>query len=89
MVIPAPVDLPPSKTADVLPDAWRVPGNVVAKPVTLTEAEAIVDRLDRFIQTSAAHYGADPGECADAAVALADLRAWLAELAGRNRRVQL
>jgi hypothetical protein len=84
MVIAPPVDLPPTQ-----PDTWRVPGNLVAKPVTLTEAEAIVDRLDRFIQTSAAHYGADPGECADAVVALADLRAWLAELASRNQRVQL
>lgn len=61
----------------------------IAKHVTLPEAEAQLERLERFAQNSAAYYGAVPGESADALAALADLRAWLSDLANRNQRIQL
>lgn len=79
MVMPLPVTLPPSQ-----PDAWRVPVGSIAKPITLFEAETLVDHLERFASAGAQHYGAAPAECSDAIAVIADLRAWLADLAGRN-----
>lgn len=63
--------------------------NVIAKHVTLPEAETIVDKLERFAQTSAPYYAADPAEIGDALNAIADLRAWLSDLASRNQHVRL
>lgn len=62
----------------------------LSKPLDLTEAKSLVDELNRFTADTARNYGATPAECSDALAVIADLRAWLTDLADRRvRRVQL
>lgn len=58
---------------------------MVAKHISISEAQTLLARLKTFIAQGTTYYGADPAEARDAAASLADLETWLEELAGRRR----